>query len=48
MAAVGERATEVMAVFGAHPYNGSNELGGGRSYRCQVRLRVMPMGPAPQ
>jgi hypothetical protein len=40
--------TDDLAFFGAHPYNGSSELRWGRSYRCQVRGGVTPMGPAPQ
>jgi hypothetical protein len=43
MAVTGE-----MAVFGTHPHKRSRRLGRGRSYRCQVLRRVIPIGPAPQ
>ncbi len=48
LATRGPVVTEAMAIFGAHPYNQSHELVGGRSYRCQVRCLVVPIGPAPQ
>src|SRR5215213_1456131 len=49
IAPIGQRATEAVAVFGPHPYNGSSELVGGLCDSLRARqhsrlTRVLRMG----